>query len=215
MTDFTAAEQAEFRIRQSEAELRQILDSAPQQLSVLEGDRDRTRIYTNQAALDYFDMTLDEWRSGDRRRFFHPDDWERMMSEAQGKFTNGLPHEAEVRLRRSDGEYRWFLFRWNPLRDQQGRLMRWYVAGTDIQDRKQAEQRLQDENVALREEITRVSMFEEIVGTSPRLQSVLSRLSKVAPTDSSVLITLARPGQERNSLLAQFTSARGVLRTPL
>jgi formate hydrogenlyase transcriptional activator len=68
--------------------------------------------------------------------------------------------------------------------DEQGRLTRWYV-----EDRKQAEQRLQNENVALREEIDKASMFEEIVGTSPRLQTVLSRVSKVAPTDSSVLIT--------------------------
>jgi len=66
--------------------------------------------------------------------------------------------------------------------------MRWYVAGTDIEDRKQAEQRLQNQNVALREEIDRASMFEEIVGTSPALQTVLSRVSKVAGTDSSVLI---------------------------
>ncbi len=65
----------------------------------------------------------------------------------------------------------------------------WYAAATDIEERKQAEQRLQNENVALREEIARVSMFEEIVGTSPPLQTVLSRVSKVAPTDSSVLIT--------------------------
>ena len=67
--------------------------------------------------------------------------------------------------------------------------MRWYVAGTDIEDRKQAEQRLQNENVALREEIAKASMFEEIVGTSAPLQKVLSRISKVAPTDSSILIT--------------------------
>jgi transcriptional regulator with GAF, ATPase, and Fis domain len=63
------------------------------------------------------------------------------------------------------------------------------VAGTDIEDRKQAEQRLQNENVALREEIDRASMFEEIVGTSPALRAVLSGVSKVAPTDSTVLIT--------------------------
>ena len=88
-----------------------------------------------------------------------------------------------------DGKYRWFLFRWNPLRDEQGRLIRWYVAATDIEDRKQAEQRLQNENLALREEIDQASMFEEIVGTSPPLQTVLSRVSKVAPTDSRVLIT--------------------------
>jgi formate hydrogenlyase transcriptional activator len=67
--------------------------------------------------------------------------------------------------------------------------LRWYVAGTDIEDRKQAEQRLQIENVALREEIDRASTFEQIVGTSPPLRNVLSRVSKVAPTDSSVLIT--------------------------
>ena len=60
---------------------------------------------------------------------------------------------------------------------------------TDIDDRKQAEERLQHENVALREEIDKASMFEEIVGTSAALQAVLSRVSKVAPTDSTVLIT--------------------------
>jgi transcriptional regulator with GAF, ATPase, and Fis domain len=92
-------------------------------------------------------------------------------------------------LLRDDGKYRWFLFRFNPLRDEQGRVLRWYVAGTDIEDRKQAEERLQHENVALREEIDKTSMFEEIVGTSPVLQRVLSHVSKVAPTDSSVLIT--------------------------
>jgi PAS domain S-box-containing protein len=187
--DVTAAKQAEEKIRESERELRQIVDLAPQQLSVLGSDRDRTRLYTNQAVLDYHDMTFDEWRSADRRKFFHPDDWVRLMSEAQSKFLNGLPHETELRLLRKDGKYRWFVVRWNPLRDEQGRLRRWYVAGTDIEDRKQAEQRLQIENVALREEIDKASMFEQIVGTSPPLRNVLSRVSKVAPTDSSVLIT--------------------------
>jgi transcriptional regulator with GAF, ATPase, and Fis domain len=81
------------------------------------------------------------------------------------------------------------LYRWNPLRDEQGRLIRWYLAATDIEVRKQAEQRLQNENVALREEIDRASMFEEIVGISPSLHAVLSRVSKVSPTDSTVLIT--------------------------
>src|ERR1700675_4723648 len=67
--------------------------------------------------------------------------------------------------------------------------MRWYVALTDIEDRKRAEQKLQQENVALREEIDKASMFEEIVGTSRPLKAVLSRIAKVGPTDSTVLIT--------------------------
>src|SRR6267154_48675 len=188
VTDVTAAKQAEDKIRQSEIELRQILDLAPQYVAVLGPDRDRTRLYTNQTMLDYFGFTLEEWRSSDRRKYYHPDDWERLTSETQSKFLSGLPHEYEARFLRKDGKYRWFLFRWDPVRDEQGRVTRWYAAATDIEERKQAEQRLQNENVALREEIDRASMFEEIVGTSPPLQTVLSRVSKVAPTDSSVLI---------------------------
>jgi formate hydrogenlyase transcriptional activator len=120
---------------------------------------------------------------------FHPDDRERVMCELKSTLSSGSPHETEARLQRNDGKYLWFLFRYNPLRDEQGRVVRWYVAGTDIDDRKQAEERLQHENVALREEIDKTSMFEQIVGTSSVLQRVLSDVSKVAPTDSGVLIT--------------------------
>jgi transcriptional regulator with GAF, ATPase, and Fis domain len=95
----------------------------------------------------------------------------------------------ELRVQRADGSYRWFLARFNPLRDEQGQITRWYAAVADIEDRKRAEQKLQLENAALREEIDQTSMFEEIVGTSPALQTVLSRISKVAPSDSTVLIT--------------------------
>src|ERR1700726_4517789 len=168
-------------------ELRQILDCAPQQVAVL--GPDNTRLYVNQATLDYFGFTLEEWRDGDPGRYVHPEDRERFRNEAQNKFLSGLPHETEMRSLGKDGTYRWFLYRWNPLRDEQGRLIRWYVAATDIEDRKQAEQRLQNENVALREEIDRASMFEEIVGTSGSLQTALSLISKVAPADSSVLVT--------------------------
>jgi PAS domain S-box-containing protein len=187
VTDVTAAKQAEERIRQSEIEFRQMLDFAPQQVAVLGSDS--SRIYANQAALDYYGLTLEEWRSGEPGRYVHPEDRERFRNDARNIFVNGVPHETEVRSLGKDGKYRWFLYRWNPLRDEQGRLIRWYIAATDIEDRKQAEQRLQYENVALREEIDKASMFEEIVGTSRSLQSVLSLISKVAPTDSSVLVT--------------------------
>jgi PAS domain S-box-containing protein len=187
VTDVTGAKQAEEKTRQSEMELRQIMDLGPQQIGVL--GPDRSRLYVNQSALDYHGLTLEEWRSCPPDRLVHPDDLERVENETQSKFLSGSPFEVELRLRRSDAQYRWFLFRCNPLRDEHGRPRRWYIAVTDIEDRKQAEQRLQNENVALREEIDRSSMFEEIVGTSPALHAVLSRVSKVAPTDSTVLIT--------------------------
>ena len=184
--DITERKRAEEKIRQSERELRQVLELAPQHVTVL--GPDGSRLYLNQAGLDYYGLTLEEWRAHDARRFFHPDDVERIKSNAS-KFLSGSPCEIEARLRRKDGKYRWFLIRRNPLRDEQERPTRWYATATDIEDRKQAEQRLHDENVALREEIDRASMFEEIVGVSPALHAVLSRVSKVAPTDSTVLIT--------------------------
>jgi PAS domain S-box-containing protein len=187
LVDVTERKQAEEKIRESERELRQILDVAPQQVAVI--GTDHSRLYLNQAALDYFGFTVEEWRNTDPDRFVHPDDRERLKREIQTNFLSGLPYESEFRLLRKDGKYRWFLYRWNPLRDEQGRLRRWYVAATDIEDRKQAEQRLQSENIVLREEVDKASMFEQIVGTSPPLRSVLSRVSKVAPNDSSVLIT--------------------------
>jgi formate hydrogenlyase transcriptional activator len=87
------------------------------------------------------------------------------------------------------GKYRWFLVRYNPLRDNRGHIIRWYATGTDIEDRKRAEERMRDENLALREQIDQAFMFEEIVGSSPALKTVLSSIVKVAPTDSTVLIT--------------------------
>jgi len=189
LTDIDERRRAEEKLRQSEVELRQILDFAPQYTAVLGHDSDRTRLYANQTMLDYFGFTLEEWRSSNRRKYYHPEDWERLTSETQSKFLGGIPHEYEARFLGKDGKYRWFLFRWNPLRDEQGCVTRWYAAATDIEERKQAEQRLQDENVALREEIDRASMFEEIVGVSPSLHAVLSCVSMVAPTDSTVLVT--------------------------
>jgi formate hydrogenlyase transcriptional activator len=92
-------------------------------------------------------------------------------------------------LRRADGVYRWFHARGLSLRDDKGSIVRWYILLTDIDDRMRAEEKLRGENVALREEIDKASMFEQIVGTSPPLRKVLTRISKVAPTDSTVLIT--------------------------
>jgi formate hydrogenlyase transcriptional activator len=100
----------------------------------------------------------------------------------------GTPFELELRARQKDGQYRWRLIQYNPLRDQEGRIIRWYATGTDIDDRKQAEERLRSENLALREEIDHASMFEEIIGSSKPLRNVLRQVAKVAPTDSTVLI---------------------------
>jgi formate hydrogenlyase transcriptional activator len=72
--------------------------------------------------------------------------------------------------------------------DETGKVIRWYATGTDIDDRKRNEDRTRNENLALREQIDRDSMFEDIVGSSEALRKVLRQVSKVAPSDSTVLI---------------------------
>jgi PAS domain S-box-containing protein len=186
--DVTERKQAEEELRRSEMELRHMLDLTPQLVAVFGPNRER--LYANHVALDYLGLNLEEWRKkSDRGEFFHPDDRELVQDHFDRALSSGAGVELELRLRKADGSYRWFLARYNPVRDDKGQVIRWYVAATDIEDRKQAEDRLRSENVALREEIDKASMFEEIVGTSPALQTVLSRISKVAPSNSTVLIT--------------------------
>ena len=186
-TDIDDQKRAEEKIRQSEKEARQLLDLSP--LHIAEMGPDGSRRYLNRACLDYLGITLEQWRDAGLQEVLHPNDVEIVAKNLPGELQGGSPFEHEIRLRREDGQYRWFHFRFNPMSDEEGSVTRWYLAGTDIDDRKLAEQRLQEENVALREEVDKASMFEEIVGISAPLKKVLSRVSKVAPTDSSVLIT--------------------------
>jgi len=185
-TDIDVRKRTEERLRQSEREARRLLDLSP--IHIGEFGPDGIPLYNNQAALDYFGITLEAWRASDLNTRVHPEDAERVLRELPSKFRNGSPFEHEVRLKRRDGQYRWFHFRLNPMRDEQGLITRWYSAGTDIHDRKVAEQRLQNENVALREEIDRFSMFEETVGSCEPMRQVLKQVAKVAPSNSTVLI---------------------------
>ena len=176
------------KIKAEETELRQMTDAIATYIYVLRPDG--TALYANQTVLDYAGLTLEDVQREDHRaRVFHPEDVERLREERDEALARGKPFELEQRALGKDGKYRWFLVRYNPLRDDQGHIIRWYATGTDIEDLKQTEERLRDENVALQEEIDKASMFEEIVGNSSALQTVLSRLSKVAPTDSTVLVT--------------------------
>ena len=188
LVDIEDRKRTELKLRQDEQEFRRIVDAIPHAIHVLKPDG--SFLYANQAVLDYTGFTMEEVMAPDyRTRVFHPEDLEKIREERQKALSRGLPFEQEQRGRRRDGQYRWFLIHYNPLRDEQDRIIRWYATGIDIEDRKRAEERMRNENLALREEIDRSSMFEEIVGTSPALQAVLSRVFKVAPVDSTVLIT--------------------------
>ncbi len=172
--------------KRAEIELRQSLDLAPEIIGVLGPGRER--LYANRVALAYYGVTLEEWRQRSFGPEVHPDDFDRVKALVDRSVATPAAYELEMRLRKGDGTYRWFLVRYNPLRDDQGQLIRWYLACTDIDDRKRVEDRMRNETIALREDLDRASMFEEIVGSSFALRSVLAQVAKVAQTDSTVLI---------------------------
>src|SRR6266851_470238 len=180
-------ERAFEQIKKSEAELRTIIDAIPQLIIAI--GIDGQFLYANQAVREYTGLTKEEVRSGGFREVFHPDDSERLREKRDAAMLRGVPFDYERRVRRRDGQYRWLLVHYSPLRDEAGDVIRWYATATDIEDRKQAEERMRNENIALREEIDRFAMYEAIVGSSEALRGVLSQIDKVAPTDSTVLIS--------------------------
>jgi len=168
-------------------QIRRIIDAMPQYIVVLAPDG--CTLYGNQVVLDYTGCTREQAQGEEfRRRVFHPEDVARLDERRREGLAGGKTFELEQRILRKDGKYRWFLIIYKPLIDDDGRVLRWYASGTDIHERKQAEERVRNENLALREEIDRTSMFEQIVGSSKALRSVLEQASRVAPLDSTVLL---------------------------
>ena len=326
LTDIDERKRAEETLRSSERDLKLIIDTIP--ALVWSARPDGGAEFFNRHYQDFAGLSEEEASDWGWTVAVHPEDINALTAAWQRIMASEAPGEAEARLRRHDGEYRWFLFRANPLRDAEGKIVNWYGINTDIEDRKRAEvdlrraydsfadgqrisrtgnftadivaddhiwsaelyrifeidpatkitvqavrdiihpedlpsfdagfrrsldgadfdlvfriitssgntkyvhsvarliervagrplfigairdvteskiaekslqnaleeitrlkDRLHDENLALKEEIAQASMFEEVVGASAALKAVLSRVSKVAPTDSTVLLT--------------------------
>jgi len=188
-------------LRANEQNLRQIVDSIPGFVSTANAAGEVELV--NRQVLEYFGKTTEELKNWATSDALHPDDFPRLTDAYRQSIETGQPRDVETRSRGADGVYRWFHLRSRPQLDAEGRVVRWYTLATDIDKRKRAEaelekafeeikrlkDRLHDENVALREEIDQAFMFEEIVGSSTALKTVISSIVKVAPTDSTVLIT--------------------------
>src|SRR5256885_7706795 len=108
--DVTEQEQLTAALRKSEVELRQILDLAPQIIGVLGPSRER--LYANRVALTYYGVTLDEWLQRSFGPEVHPDDFDRVKTLVDRSVAHPAAYELEMRLRRGDGTYRWFLVRY-------------------------------------------------------------------------------------------------------
>jgi formate hydrogenlyase transcriptional activator len=136
-----ASQHAKEALRASEESFRLIVDSIPGLAVTMtsEGELD----FVSQQCLDYFGMTLEELKGWTTSDIVHPDDLSRVLATWRRSIETGRPYDSEYRIRRVDGVYRWFNVRALPWRDTEGRIIRWYALHTDIDERKQAEDRLQ------------------------------------------------------------------------
>jgi formate hydrogenlyase transcriptional activator len=174
-------------LKRAQEELRTITDAIPQ--AIIVQSPEGVPLYINRVARDYTGLSLEDVGADNyRARVFHPEDVERVREDRKASLARAVAFSIEQRARGRDGRYRWFLIHYNPLLDADGRIVRWYATGTDIDERKRREDRMRNENLALREDIARSSMFEAIVGRSEALRRVLDQVAKVAATDSTVLI---------------------------
>jgi PAS domain S-box-containing protein len=133
-------------IQKSEDRLRLVIDTIP--TLVWRAGPDGVPDFLNQPALDYTGLSLDQAETG-WPRAFHPEDKKGMLQKWSAIRESGMRGGLEARLRRFDGEYRWFLFRAEPLRDQSGNIVKWYGSSTDIEDRKQTENALRQSEAYL------------------------------------------------------------------
>jgi PAS domain S-box-containing protein len=137
LTDIDDQKRAEDAQRESEHNLKLIIDTIP--ALVWSARTDGSAEFFSQHYLDFIGLSADRAADWGWTAAVHPEDLDSLGATWQRIMASQAPGEAEARLRQHDGDYRWFLFRANPLRDETGAIVRWYGVNTDIEDRKRAE----------------------------------------------------------------------------
>ena len=137
LTDIDERKRAEEALKASERNLKLIIDTIP--ALAWSARADGSAEFFNQHYLDFIGLSPEQASGWGWSAAVHPEDMNGLAAAWQRIMRSEAPGEAEARLRRHDGEYRWFLFRVNPLRDASGTIVKWYGVNTDIEDRKQAE----------------------------------------------------------------------------
>jgi two-component system sensor histidine kinase UhpB len=163
MVEITKRKRATDALRQSEEHLRLIIDAIPTMAWTVRPDG--AVDFVNQRCLDSWGLSSEEQRA-DPTRAIHPEDLPRIMEKWRAELAAGKPFDDEMRLRRADGEYRWFLVRTVPLRDELENIVKWFGTCTEIDDRKQAEDALRRSLSELRALAGRLQSVREEERTS-------------------------------------------------
>jgi PAS domain S-box-containing protein len=192
-----ALQKAFDEIKKSEDRLRLVIDTIP--TLVWRAGPEGIPDFLGQPALDYTGLSLDEAETG-WPRAFHPDDRKGMLQKWSAIRESGMRGGLEARLRRFDGEYRWFLFEAEPLRDELGNIVKWYGSATDIEDRKLAEVALRESEQRFRDyaetasdwfwetgpdhRITRISEHYKAIGVMPSSRFDMARWDFASDAES-------------------------------
>ncbi len=171
--DIEDRKQATDALRASERTLSLIINTIP--MLAWSTEPDGFCDFFNQRWLDYAGVSAEEARGWAWGAVIHPDDATGLVDYWRACLASGRAVDTEARMRRFDGEYRWFLFRANPLRDESGNIVRWYGTNVDIEDRKRAELELRRSEASLAEGQRRLS--EEALA---KVRTELAHMTRVA-----------------------------------
>src|SRR5580704_15521305 len=192
LTEIDDRKRAEDAIRASERDLTQIINAIP--ALAWTARPDGTAAFFNQHYLDYVGLSAEQAKDWDWTVAIHPDDLNGLIAWLRRMIASDQAAECEGRLRRFDGEYRWFLLRTSPLRDESGKTFKWYGTKTDIDDRKRAEERLRRSQAFIAEgqRLARLGGFSWHVESGQIMWT--DQLYRIFEFEPGGLVTLERIG---------------------
>lgn len=213
--DIEDRKRAEITLAESERHLNETISALP--ALIWSARPDGTGEFYNRYYLEYLGRTLEQVRDHEWTKAVHPDDLPGLMSAWVAIMASRMPGAAEARMQRYDGQYRWFLFRTSPLRDQDGNVIKWYGINIDIDDRKRAEEELRRSEAFLAEgqvlarmgnfswhadtnEIAWSEQLHHIFGIEPDAQVTLERIAEHChPEDLRIIAQFVEQGQRGDS----------------
>jgi formate hydrogenlyase transcriptional activator len=197
--DITERKQVEEALRNSEREFRTIIEAIP--AFVVSALPDGSVDFLSQSLLDYTGLSREQWLGWGWRNIAHPEDVDRAVNKWLAALAGGEPLEVEVRYRRADGKYRWYLGRQVPLRDDKGNIVKWYGTLHDIEDRKRAEAALRKSEERNRSLLQINNAIITNLTQQALLHSISEALHRVISFDRCA-ITIYQPEKETFRFLA-------------
>jgi PAS domain S-box-containing protein len=185
--DIEDRKRAEARIKQAEYELQMIVDAIP--ALAWSATPDGAADFVNKGWTNYTGLSLEQTRGIGWSNAIHPDDRPAFVEHFREVVLAGEAYEDEARIRQKNGQYRWFLVQALPLRDESGRIIKWYGSCTDIEDRKQAEEDLREAQAEL-SHVSRVTTLGEL--TASIAHEVNQPLTAIAANSDACLRWLSR-----------------------